>query len=49
MTDSFWRDAPAAPGFYTRPADLPTLVDAFVARLLQLAGLQDLEEQYKWS
>ena len=41
--------APAAPGFYTRPADLPTLVDAFVARLFQLAGLQDLEEQYKWS
>lgn len=41
--------APAAPGFYARPQDLATLVDSFVARLLQLAGLQPLEEQYKWS
>jgi len=41
--------APAAPGFYTRPDSIDTLVDSFVARLLQLAGLQVLEEQYKWS
>ena len=40
--------APATPGFYTRPDDLDTLVDNFVARLLQLAGLAPLEEQYKW-
>ena len=41
--------APAAPGFYTRPDTLDTLVDAFVARILQLAGLAPLEEKYKWN
>ena len=40
--------APAAPGFYTKPADLTALVDSFVARLLQLAGLSPLEENYRW-
>ena len=40
--------APAAPGFYTRPADLETLVDSFVARILQLAGLAPLEAAYQW-
>ena len=40
--------APAAPGFYTKPADLIALVDSFVARLLQLAGLSPLEENYRW-
>lgn len=40
--------APASPGFYTRPADLDTLIDSFAARLLQLAGLAPLNEQYKW-
>lgn len=40
--------APAAPGFYNRPSDLDTLVDNFVCRLLQTAGLAELEEQYKW-
>ena len=40
--------APAAPGFYTRPADLDTLVDSFVARILQLAGLAPLEAAYHW-
>ena len=40
--------APAAPGFYTRPADLDTLVDSFVARILQLAGLAPLEAAYQW-
>jgi len=41
--------APAAPAFYTRPDSLDKLVDNFVARLLQLAGLQPLDKQYKWS
>ncbi len=41
--------APAAPAFYARPDSLDVLVDAFVARLFQLAGLQALDEQYKWS
>lgn len=41
--------APAAPGFYTRPDSLETLVDGFTARLLQLAGLSALEEKYKWN
>jgi len=41
--------APAAPGFYTRPDTLATLVDSFVARILQLAGLRTLEEKYKWN
>ena len=41
--------APAAPGFYTRPDTLDTLVDGFVARILQLAGLAPLEEKYKWN
>ena len=40
--------APAAPGFYTKPADLTALVDSFVARLLQVAGLSPLEENYRW-
>ena len=40
--------APAAPGFYARPADLDTLVDSFVARIFQIAGLGDIDEQYKW-
>ena len=40
--------APAMPGFYTRPASLDELVDAFVSRILQLAGISPLEEQYKW-
>ena len=40
--------APAAPGFYTRPADLDTLVDSFVARILQLAGIAPLEAAYQW-
>ena len=39
---------PASPGFYTRPADLSTLVDAFVARILQTAGLSDIDKPYKW-
>ena len=39
---------PATPGFYTRPADLPTLIDAFVARVLQVAGLGDIDKQYQW-
>ena len=40
--------APAAPGFYTRPADLDTLVDSFVARILQLAGIAPLTAAYQW-
>lgn len=40
--------APAAPGFYSRPADLDTLVDAFVSRLLSLSGLAPIDKQYKW-
>ena len=40
--------APAAPCFYNRPADLDTLVDNFVCRLLQAAGLTELEERYRW-
>ena len=40
--------APAAPGFYTRPADLDTLVDGFVSRLLQVAGLAPLDDAYRW-
>ena len=39
---------PASPGFYARPADLSTLVDAFVARIFQVAGLCDIDKQYKW-
>jgi len=39
---------PASPGFYARPADLPALVDAFVARILQVAGIAPLDKQYKW-
>ena len=39
---------PASPGFYSRPADLPTLVDAFVARILQVAGLSDIDKSYQW-
>ena len=40
--------APAAPAFYTRPGKLDELVDIFVARILQLAGLAELEQNYKW-
>lgn len=40
--------APAAPGFYTRPAGLDALIDGFTARLLSLSGLAELEEKYKW-
>ena len=40
--------APAAPGFYTCPQDLATLVDSFVARLLQLAGLAPLDISFRW-
>ncbi len=40
--------APAAPGFYTCPADLETLVDGFVSRILHLAGLAPLEDSYRW-
>jgi len=40
--------APAAPGFYTRPDSLDTLVDAFVARILQLSGLAPMDETYRW-
>ena len=40
--------APAAPGFYTRPDNLDTLVDTFVARILHLAGLAPLDESYRW-
>ena len=39
---------PASPGFYSRPADLPALVDAFVARILQVAGLSDIDKSYQW-
>lgn len=41
--------APAAPGFYTRPDSLDTLVDTFVARILQLAGIAPLEDSYRWN
>ena len=40
--------APAAPGFYNRPDSLDTLIDGFVARLLQLAGLAPLDAAYRW-
>lgn len=40
--------APAAPGFYNRPDSLDTLIDGFVARLLQLAGLAPLDDAYRW-
>lgn len=40
--------APAAPGFYNRPADLAVLVDGFVGRLLHLAGLAPLDPAYRW-
>lgn len=40
--------APAAPGFYTRPADLDTLIDSFVSRILHLAGLAPMEDTYRW-
>lgn len=40
--------APAAPGFYSRPVDLAALIDSFVARLLQLAGLAPLDAAYRW-
>ena len=38
-----------APAFYTRPDSLDTLVDTFVARLLQLAGLASLEASFRWN
>ena len=41
--------APAAPGFYSRPDSLDDLVDGFVARLLQLAGLVPLDPAYRWN
>ena len=41
--------APATPAFYTRPDSLDTLVDSFAARLLQLAGLAPLAENYRWN
>ena len=40
--------APAAPGFYTKPDTLDTLVETFVARILHLARLAPLEDAYKW-
>ena len=43
------RIAPAAPGFYTKPADLAALVEAFTARLLDLSGLAPIDNQYKWN
>ena len=41
--------APATPAFYTRPDSLDTLIDSFAARLLQLAGLAPLAENYRWN
>ena len=41
--------APATPAFYTRPDNIDTLVDGFVARLLQLAGLAPLQDNYRWN
>lgn len=41
--------APAAPGFYTRPDSLDTLVDAFVARILHLSRLAPLDDAYRWA
>ena len=41
--------APAAPGFYTRPADLDSLIDHFVSRLLHLAGLAPLDSASRWA
>ena len=40
--------APAAPGFYNCPSGLDALVDGFVARLLQLAGIAPLADDYRW-
>ena len=40
--------APASPGFYTRPESLDALVDAFVARILHLAGLSPLDPALRW-
>lgn len=41
--------APASPGFYARPASLDEMVDAFVARILQLARIAPLDDAYRWS
>ena len=41
--------APAAPGFYSRPADLDALIDGFVSRILHLAGLAPLDTAYRWN
>ena len=40
--------APAAPGFYHRPESLDSLVDAFVSRILELAGIAPLDEAFRW-
>ena len=49
LTESGAIIAPAAPGFYSRPDSLDDLVEGFVARLLQLAGLAPLDPAYRWN
>lgn len=40
---------PASPSFYSKPASIGGMVDAFVSRILQTAGVHDLEDEYKWN
>ncbi|OFY38483.1 MAG: hypothetical protein A2X18_03155 [Bacteroidetes bacterium GWF2_40_14] len=40
--------APASPSFYMHPANLDELVDNFVSRILDLAGIAQLPANYRW-
>lgn len=39
--------APASPAFYYRPEDVDELVEGFVGRILELAGIARLNEKFK--
>lgn len=40
---------PASPSFYSKPTTLSDLTDSFVGRVLQTAGLHELENKFKWN
>lgn len=39
---------PASPSFYSIPQTLNDLIDSFVERILDIAGIAPLKDQYKW-
>lgn len=48
LTEAGANIIPASPSFYSLPKTMDNLIDSFVERVLDIAGICTLENKYKW-